>query len=356
MKLLSHQQLKHETDRRLERLFAQRVKQAAAIDERYAELLTEMGAFMARGGKRLRPYLTYLTYIGYGGNNTAAILDVAASQELFHNFLLIHDDIIDRDTTRYGGDNLTGRYLQKLSQLQSLADRRHYADAVALLAGDTNAALALEQIVNSDFDDKVKLRAVKRMNQMIFEIVGGELVDVLLPLEPKLMMTEPRLRQIIRYKTTSYSFEAPMQLGAILAERDQDELKAISGFAEPLGLAFQLVDDLLGMFGDESVTGKPATTDLKEGKRTLLMSYGLELARDDDLEFLQTQLGNPAAGEPEHRRVCAILEQCGARAKVMQLADEQAKVAGKRLGDLGMSSEVHRALGAVIKLCVSRSS
>ncbi len=348
-------ELKAAIDERLEKLFTDRVVAAKLIDPVYSELITEMGRFIARGGKRLRPYLTYLAYFGYGGKNEDAILELAASQELFHNFLLIHDDIIDGDSRRYSGDNITGRYVKILGKGGlSQADSQHYAVAVALLAGDVNAALAFEAIANSNFDDGLKVTATARMARMIFEIVGGELLDVLLPMEPFTKITEPRLNQVISYKTTSYSFEAPLQLGALMAKAEDAEQDAISQFAMPLGAAFQITDDLLGMFGEEAITGKSITTDLKEGKRTLLIHFGLELAKGMDLIVLKQNLGNKALSESDHNAVVAVLEHCGARAKTEALANNYAQIAKDRLSLLSVTSEVKASLGKLILACVNR--
>ncbi|HSH31368.1 MAG TPA: polyprenyl synthetase family protein, partial [Candidatus Saccharimonadales bacterium] len=140
---LSLAEVRQEIDQRLEGLFEVKIKQAHGIDPLYGQMLERMALFIRRGGKRMRPYLTYLSYIGCGGSDTAAILDVAASQELYHNFLLIHDDIIDRDLMRYDGPNLSGLYMEKFQkELADLGEARHYADAMAMLAGDLNCGLA----------------------------------------------------------------------------------------------------------------------------------------------------------------------------------------------------------------------
>lgn len=353
--LLTLQQIRQEIDRRLERLFFDRAEQALGIDPAYKQLIQEMGQFVARGGKRMRPYLTYLTYTGYGGKNTQAILDVATSQELYHNFLLIHDDIIDRDTIRYGGPNLTGRYMELLGKNLSAREARHYAEGIALLAGDVNAGLAFDVILQSDFSDAARLRAASRMTQMIFEIAGGEVLDVLLPLGQAEDVTTKRLHQVLHYKTASYSFSAPMQLGALLAEASDEQVGAIDKLAIPLGYAFQLTDDLLGMFGDEKTTGKPVTSDLAEGKRTILMQYAFELASEDQYKKLDSNFGNPDVDAAGHQEVKQILEATGAHAKTQALAATYATKAGKALDGLNLSDEAKAALADLMAFTVSRN-
>ncbi|TAK89529.1 polyprenyl synthetase family protein [Patescibacteria group bacterium] len=341
-------------DERLAKLYAAKARQAAKIDASYAQLIEEMAAFVNRGGKRIRPYLMYLIYAGYGGDRLGAALDMAASQELYHNFLLIHDDIIDRDTTRYGGPNIAGRYCELLGRNLSPQEARHFADGIALMAGDTNAGLAFELILKSDFDDSTKVRAAERMTQMIFEVSGGEVLDVLLPLGDASEVTEHRLHQVLHYKTATYSFDAPMQLGAILAGANQEQLNAIHDLAIPVGCAFQLTDDLLGMFGDEKKVGKPVTSDLAEGKRTILMQYGFELADADQRAVLEQHFGDPKVSVEGHAEVKRILEVTGAHAKTQALAASYATKAGQALDRLALAAPAKEALAEIMAFTVSR--
>lgn len=352
--LLTRQELRKEIDKRLEKLFRERAELAQQIDAEYARLIREMYEFICRGGKRMRPYLTYLTYIGYGGDDTAAILDVAASQELFHNFLLIHDDIIDRDTVRYGGPNLTGRYAGILGKTLSVEDARHYAEGIALMAGDVNVGFAFDAILDANFSSEIKLRAAKRMTQMIFETAGGEVLDVLLPLGERNRVTTERLKKVLHYKTAAYSFSAPMQLGALLADAPDEQIEKIDKLAIPLGYAFQLVDDLLGMFGDEETTGKPVTSDLAEGKTTVLMQYAYELADPSQTAVLDRYFGNSDVDVDGHREVKAILEATGAHAKTQAMAASYTTQAGKALDWLDINPGVKQALTDVMAFTVSR--
>lgn len=354
-KILTAVEVKAEVEARLERLLDARIEQALKIDPSYQQLLLEIKKFIMRGGKRMRPYLTYLSYAGYGGSDREAILDVAASQELYHNFLLIHDDIIDRDTVRYGGPNISGRYREFLKSRLSPETAAHYSDGVALLAGDINSGLALEMILDSSFDDVLKVRAARRMARMIFEIAGGELADVLVMFDPDEDVTEERLLSIMRSKTASYSFSTPLQLGAILAGAGQDELDRIEELAAPLGIAFQITDDLLGMFGDEAVTGKPSTSDLKEGKRTLLIHYGLQLASPQERQTISHNLGNKDLGGDGHQKVAEILETCGAHARAQAEAAKYATLAGDKLNCLNMSKKVQAVLIDLTAFTVSRN-
>jgi geranylgeranyl pyrophosphate synthase len=328
----------------LDELFAKKVESAREIDVEYAELLIQMHDFIIRGGKRLRPYLAYLSYLGYGGKDEESILHVAAALELYHNAWLIHDDIIDRDIIRYGGANVSGTYLERFGAQFSTSEARHLGDSMALIAGDVNIIVAAEQIMTSRFSDSLKLNVLARAQKLNFELAGGELLDVLMPTFPLEAVTADRLLKVCQYKTASYTFEAPLQIGAILAGRDASSVAGISSVAIPMGIAFQLADDLLGTFGNESELGKPVLTDLREGKRTLLVLFALEHADETQKAVLNSSLGNPKAGYRHLEQVRKIMEDTGARTYVEQMAQTKMELALTKLDSLQLSKSVTEEL------------
>jgi geranylgeranyl diphosphate synthase type II len=345
--ILDLEAFRQDCNQRLERLYDQRQKQAETIDPNYGRLISELRSLILRGGKRLRPYLTYLTYIGLGGESEEAILDLVASQELFHNFLLIHDDVFDRDTVRYGDLNISGRYRELLPQ--------HLADAVAVMGGDITMGFGFSQIIEADFPAELRLKALRRVEQMIFEVVGGELLDVLTPTFELKDVTEQRLLATYTYKTASYSFEAPMQLGAILAEASEPTLEAISTFALPLGIAFQLADDLLGIYGNEEDIGKSVLSDIREGKRTLLVVKALESLHEDGQNTLNHILANPQANQTDLDTVRSLLEASGARRYVEELATAQVQRALGLIAKIGLDAKIQRKIESLAKFTISRS-
>jgi geranylgeranyl diphosphate synthase, type I len=342
-------------EQRLTQLFQEKIAVAGKIDPVYVDLLGEIANITAHpGGKRLRPYLTYLAYVGYGSQDTAAIIDVATSQELYHSFLLIHDDVIDRDTLRHGRPNIGGRYRQRLAHLGT-AEAAHYADSMAILAGDIQSGLMFELITRSSFSDAQKVAVIQRLTQSMFEIVGGEVLDVLLPLEAEPQLDRRRILQVMQYKTASYSFSTPLQIGAMLAGASAEQLTAIDSVAIPLGVAFQITDDLLGMFGDERQTGKPATSDLEEGKHTLLMAHGLALADAAGRATLQRHLGHNELDPAGHAEVVAVLEACGAAAKTRAEAAGYITTAQRNLSKLGLTPAATKALEELTAFVIKRS-
>jgi geranylgeranyl pyrophosphate synthase len=344
---------------RLEQLYASRQADAERIDAVYGELWAELRVLVLRGGKRLRPYLTYLAYHGLGGTRPEALTDLAASQEILHNFMLIHDDVFDNDTMRYGGLNISGVYRQKLPRRLAADVRNHLADAMAIMGGDALMGLGFSAIIEADFPAEQRLMALRRMERMIFEIDGGEVLDVLIPTFKLTDLSEDRLLKVCYFKTATYSFEAPLQLGAIMAQTKGDPggatAQAISRFALPLGVAYQLADDLLGTYGDEAQLGKSVLSDVQEGKRTLLMLKGMQLSTGPAKRTLQSILGNPAASYKDLARVRDILDTCGARAYVENLAEQHIARSLVALPMTGFTPEVRGTLEQLAQFSIHRN-
>lgn len=210
------------------------------MDPVYGGLWAEIEALVNRGGKRLRPLLVIIAYSGYGGKDETVMLDIAVSQELFHAFALIHDDIIDRDLERWGGPNIAGRYV-KIYQDLGESEARHYAEGAALLAGDLCLNLANQTLLNSGSDAELLHKALVLTQQALFEMAGGELMDIELIIHKP--QNEAFRLKTYRYKTAAYSFRAPLQLGASLASASNTELKKIADFAADAGVAYQLQND-----------------------------------------------------------------------------------------------------------------
>ena len=214
--------------------------------------------------------------------------------------------------------------------------------------------LGFSQIIDADFPAEVKLSALRRIERMIFEVAGGEVLDVLTPTFEQDKVTEESLLRVYRYKTASYSFEAPMQLGAILAGSDDATMVAISAFATPLGIAFQLADDLLGVYGNEIEIGKSVLSDLREGKKTLLMVKGFELANDIGRMTLKHALGNQKANYSELAAVRQVLDACGARRYIERLARTEVDQALAVIGEIGLSKPVRSEIERLAAFSIER--
>jgi geranylgeranyl pyrophosphate synthase len=328
---------KPQIDERLVTILAQQQEAAKQLDPVYGDLLQQISLLVGRGGKRLRPILALLAYEGFGGKNHKAMLDLAVAQELFHAFILMHDDIIDRDFERWRGPNIAGVYFEKFSKSMPSRDALHFAEAWALMAGDLCLNLSQQVLLGSGFEPDLLIKASNLMHKTLFEMVGGEVLDVAMSLQD-LELSEARLLKIARYKTAAYSFRLPLQTGALLAGANDKTLKKLEAFAFDLGIAFQLQNDLNGMFGS-------SLSDLREGKRTLLIMHGLKLASKPDQKTLLASLGNPNVTIKDLKTIQKILTTCGAKQQTEATAQAYRDKALEVLPRLGLNAKTAELLG-----------
>jgi geranylgeranyl pyrophosphate synthase len=317
----------------LDEFFAANIADAQAISSHYGLLWRELQRLLQAGGKRLRPRMLLLSYTAYGGQDFAAVGPLAAATELLHLSMLIHDDIIDRDTVRYGAKNISGRYLEHYKPLlKQPAERRHFADSAALLAGDALLAGAYQLISSASLKPDVKASATKIFSRSIFEIIGGELADTEATFrgEDKVMPLD-----IARYKTASYTVISPLVLGAAAAGAPAIELTRLQNFGEKLGVAFQLRDDILGLFGDSAATGKSTTSDLREGKQTYLVELFLSRAGRAERQTFDEYFGKPDINDQHADKVRDVLVSSGA------LSDTEIKIAELHRQALKILSSLH---------------
>jgi geranylgeranyl pyrophosphate synthase len=275
------------------------VARAQKMHPSYGRLWSALHAAHLAGGKRLRPYVLLLTYAGLGGQDYAAALRAAAAVELLHGCMLVHDDIIDRDYIRHGRPNVAGHYREVYAgHVADPLQNTHYSHSAALLAGDLLLADAYNMLHTADIPSGLKLQALELLGQAVFVVAGGELLDTEAAFLPQESGVSLRIAEL---KTAHYSFVTTMQMGALLAGADAQDIEVLKRAGMAIGCAYQLADDLLGMFGDEQLSGKSASGDLAEGKRTYLIERGLELSDAAGRQVLLAALGKPEAS-PQARQ------------------------------------------------------
>ena len=292
-----------------------RVAQAAAVHPRYERLWREIARIYQAGGKRMRPYVTVVGY----GKLDAAIIPVAAAQELLHVAMLVHDDIIDRDVVRHSQPTVNGAYEADYAPLLPPQQTTHYANSVALLAGDALLSEAYRLVQSTPFSSPIIRQLSERLSQSVFEVIGGELIDV----EAGFIMTEHfDPMTIYRHKTASYSLVGPLVSGALCAEVDETTQGILQEFGTQCGIAFQLQDDLIGMFGDEATTGKSADTDVREGKRTVLIAEHQTMMSDEQAARFAQWFGMRDAPGQVLRQLKVDIEASGAREKTEAITQQ----------------------------------
>jgi|CZKU01.1.fsa_nt_gi geranylgeranyl diphosphate synthase type I len=311
--------VRDQVEGRLTVWLAARVAEARGRGDDIAIVADGIRQLTLRGGKRLRAVLLTAAYVACGGTRdwrgVEAVTLVGVALELFQTYLLAHDDLMDGDAIRRGGPSLPA--------LMSASFEESRAGAMSILAGDMACAWAQRALLETALAPERVLRASRELAKVHEEVVAGQILDVVAA-----SIDARAVEAMHALKTASYSVRGPVVMGAHLAGATDEQVAALESFAEPLGVAFQLRDDVLGTFGDEATTGKPTGNDLREGKRTSLV---VEALRDDRAaEGLGRVLGRKDANDDDVKMAMARIEGCGARGRIEirieQLAD-RARVA-----------------------------
>lgn len=333
-------------------LFLQLTEHARRISPHYETLWQDVHTLYSAGGKRLRSYMTFLTYEAFSNDISQTILPAAAAQELLHTAMLIHDDIIDRDDTRYGVKNIASQYLDHYQELiTDEADRQHYANSAAILAGDLLISQAYILIAETKVDPLLILKSQRLLSQAMFRVIGGELLDTEAVFRGA-DSADPLI--IAEEKTASYSFVTPFLIGATLAGASPIELNILEKLGEQLGIAYQLRDDILGVFGDEAKTGKSADGDLKEGKRTFLLEEFQKLASETQKNDFSALFGRHDIHDDDIIVMKSLLIESGAKNAVEALITSYRQHAQILVDSLDIDTTHHAAFTQLIDICVRR--
>ncbi|WP_234431617.1 polyprenyl synthetase family protein [Streptomyces sp. NRRL S-241] len=310
-----------------------------------AEVTDVLRDLVLGGGKRIRPVLCVAGWYAAGRDRDEdAVLQVAASLEMFHVFALVHDDVMDRSATRRGRPSAHEAIAARHAGRPGAA--RLGLDAAVLL-GDLALVWSDELLHTAGLSAERFAAVAGVLDGMRTELMYGQYLDLLATGRPSADL-EAALR-IARFKSAKYTVERPLQLGAALSGADDGVCAALSAFGLPLGEAFQLRDDLLGAFGESPETGKPAAEDLREGKHTALLALALSRATGADRTLL-TRLCQETRREPGWvARIRAVLERTGARSGIEELIEERRCQALRALEGSGLPP----AAGATLRSVVS---
>lgn len=332
----------------LTRFFSLAKNRAAVLGPQYVELWQTLEDNTI-GGKRFRPRMVMTAYEALGGADHQAAAYIGAAFELLHTALIVHDDVIDHDFTRRGAPNISGTYRDRaLAAGTSAQVAEHSGISAAVIAGDLALFNAYRLIDRSGVSGAVRARLLEVMDDALFASAAGELIDVDFSIAPDM----PRVDDILtmeRLKTAVYSFECPLQAGAILAAASDEVVSTLADFGREIGIAYQLVDDLLGVFGREAETGKTTLGDLREGKRTVLISYA---TTTPEWAMIRDLVGYPDLTEDQAEVVRGVLVQCGAKSFAEGLARYYANRALARLAEPHilpiLRAELHPVADAVL--------
>ena len=280
---------KKKIDPEIEKYLNKAIKEGSERDRFVADSLKYVKKIALAGGKRLRPALMYYGYLAVNGKEKNKIIRTAVSVELIHIFLLIHDDIIDKDNKRHGIDTIHFRYQKLGEKLFPKDDSKHFGNSMGIIVGDMVSALGNQIIFNSEFSPALIVNALSKLQSVVSMTVIGEAQDVYIGYKGK--ASEKEILEMYKNKTAKYTVESPLHLGAILGGADDKILKSLSRLAIPIGIAFQIQDDILGVFGSEKKLGKSVGSDIKEGKQTILVSKAIENSGYSQKKMLNNLLG-----------------------------------------------------------------
>jgi len=323
-----------------------------SIDGDLVPLVREIAGLIEAGGKRLRPAFVYWGHRATGAAHDEAIVRVAAAVELLHTFALIHDDVMDRSATRRSRPSAHVSFAA-LHRCRSMAgDGSWFGASAAMLAGDLAHVWAEEMLASARLGDGAALRARGIFTELREEVMAGQFLD--LQLGGATTADEWIARRVALLKSARYSVTQPLLLGASAGSVPPcGRLRAaLETYGDAIGLAFQMRDDLLGLFGDPARTGKSALDDLREGKRTVLILRALRLCDESGRRVIETALGDPALDEARAEVVRDVVASSGAAASVELLVRDKHDEALRAID--GLPSDARSALTVLAEQALSR--
>jgi len=289
-------------------------------------------------GKRLRPALVCWSVAAHSGRPAEAVLGAATAVELVHTSALVHDDVIDRSATRRGRASLHTSFAA--AHGAGWTGTAHaYGSNVAILLGDVLLAAASRHLLACDVPHAVLVRAHEAFTRLQVEVMAGQFLDV--DAAARGVADRDRALTIATLKSGRYSVSRPLELGALLAGAEPAAAAALLHVGDPLGVAFQLGDDLLGVFGDPDETGKPSSADLVAGKRTLLVAETLARSAGPERAAFETRLGAEGLRTEDVAEMREVIEGCGARAAVEEHLRRSVDAARSAIDDLALPSAAH---------------
>jgi len=339
---------------------------AAFFDTRHARM-SELGddlvpladtarSFVLDGGKRLRPIFAYCGWRcvreGDGdGDGDGPMLTAAASLELLHGCALIHDDVMDGSSTRRGRPSVHASFTAIHREGTFTGDPQVFGTAAAIVVGDLLLSWADAMFAGAGFAEADARRARGVYDDMRQQVMAGQYLDMLVQARGDFSVKDAL--RVARYKTSKYTIEGPLQFGAAAAGASPAVVDAISGYGLPLGEAFQLRDDVLGVFGDPGRTGKPSGDDLREGKRTMLVALAMEAADPAQAKLLRDGLGDRGLDDPGVATLCEVIVDTGALERVEARIAERAGQARKALTPV-IATDARDVLNSLAVLATER--
>ncbi|MFT4309598.1 MAG: polyprenyl synthetase family protein [Candidatus Woesearchaeota archaeon] len=315
----------------------------------YRKIHANMEDFVLSGGKRLRPLLLLLGYMGYSPEGTSPdkAIKAAAAVEIFHSFLLVHDDIVDKDDMRRGKPAMHMRLAPHIPPgITKPQD-------IAIITGDMMLFHSLALLYETPLESHRVMNAARIMTDAAISTAIGEIYD-LLDNNKSLTKTEfEHILFVMTYKTSRYTISMPLAMGAALAGSNK-KYEDFEEIANLLGVAFQLQDDLLGVFGDTQKIGKSVTSDIEEGKKTLIMKWLYDDSTEEEREFLLDNLGKGTIDKDSFEKIRELIILHGIKDRIEKYIDEMLVEAREEVKGLGMNDQGTKFLLYLIDILAGR--
>ena len=292
------------------------ISQVSRLGAWHIEYYENIKEYMTRGGKRLRPLLVATGYKSINENvEIKHLYRAACSIEILHNGSLLHDDLIDHDETRRGGKTFHATYRDKLGSKEKSQD---YGMSMAILGGDALINMGGAIISASELEPQIAVKCLELYQTAFRCLVNGVLLEMEMVNIP---VTTPEVYLEMVNLKTAILFEKSLVMGAVMAKATESQIDALSTFGTKVGQAFQMQDDILGSFGDESVTGKSADGDIHEGKKTMLLIQAQSLGNPEQKKELDRLVGRPEITKTEIETVRDLFRDTGALAVTKELME-----------------------------------
>ena len=350
-------------------------EQATVLESMGPELVPVqlMASQLLCGGKRLRPAFCVWGYVAAAGRpdeiELRSLLTAAASLDVLHGSALIHDDVMDASDLRRGRPAAHRQFEALHANAGWLGDSESFGKAGAIILGDLLVMWSAQMLHASGLDQTVLERALPIVEAMRTEVTCGQYLDIVAqahPLRqraPAIDSVRPSIElalddasRVVEYKAARYTVQRPAQIGAALGGGNDELYYALGAYGSPLGRAFQFRDDLLGVFGDPQLTGKPSGDDLREGKRTVLIAHAYAHAGAAGQKLLVQRLGDPSLTPDGVAELQQVITESGAREAVETMITEGYERAIRALQDADITDEGRAGLTALAEAAVRRET
>lgn len=316
--------LKHEVaavEVALREFLDEKIKQIEHLGSWHKTYYENVKEYMTRGGKRLRPVLVAIGHKAISEDiDTRKLYRAACSVEILHNGSLLHDDLIDHDETRRGGKTFHATYRDLVLERGVNNDTAEdYGMTMAILGGDSLINLGAQAITSAGLDPDVGMKCQHLYQEAFEDLVDGVLLEMHMVEDPN--ATAESYLEMVRMKT-AVLFDKSLVMGATIARATDSQIQALQEFGVKVGQAFQVQDDILGSFGDEEKTGKSASGDIREGKKTMLVFEAYERASPEQRETLDQLLGKENMTDREAEQIRDIFRKSGALEVCQKMMDE----------------------------------